>query len=61
VRQDSCHRISLEVYAHNRRAQRTYEQAGFVVEGRMRGALRLGGRRIDVIVMAALATEWSGA
>lgn len=53
------HRISLEVYAHNPRAQRTYEQAGFVVEGRMRDALLLGDRRIDAIVMAALATEWS--
>lgn len=53
------HRISLEVYAHNPRARRTYEQAGFVVEGRMRDALLLGDRRIDAIVMAALANEWS--
>lgn len=53
------HRVSLEVYAHNPRAQRAYEKAGFVVEGRMRDALLLDGRRIDAIIMAALAPEWA--
>lgn len=53
------HRVALEVYAHNPRAQRAYETAGYRVEGRLRDALLLDGRRIDAVVMAALASEWS--
>lgn len=53
------HRVSLEVYAHNPRAQRAYEKSGFVVEGRMRDALLLDGQRIDAIIMAALAPQWA--
>jgi RimJ/RimL family protein N-acetyltransferase len=54
------HRVELQVYAHNPRAQRAYEKAGFRVEGRLRDVLLQDGRRIDAVVMAALATEWSG-
>ena len=37
------HRVSLEVYAFNPRAQRAYEKAGFVREGVRRDALRFDG------------------
>jgi ribosomal protein S18 acetylase RimI-like enzyme len=37
------HRIELEVFAFNPRAQRAYEKAGFVVEGVRRDALRWDG------------------
>jgi len=43
------------VYAFNPRAQRAYEKAGFVVEGRRREALRWDGEWVDAIVMSVLA------
>lgn len=52
------HRISLGVYAFNPRAQRAYEKAGFVVEGRFRDALLWDGEWVDEIMMSVLATEW---
>ncbi|MGW6277537.1 GNAT family N-acetyltransferase [Kribbella sp. NPDC055071] len=52
------HRISLGVYAFNPRAQRAYEKAGFVVEGRLRDALLWDGEWVDEIVMSVLATDW---
>lgn len=51
------HRVELEVYAFNPRAQRAYEKAGFVVEGRRREALRGDGEWIDAIVMGVLADD----
>lgn len=51
------HRVSLEVYAVNPRAQRAYEKAGFLVEGRMRDALRWDGEWVDAIVMSVLSTD----
>ncbi|MER8185469.1 GNAT family protein [Kitasatospora sp. NPDC094015] len=52
------HRVELEVFAHNPRAVRAYEKAGFVHEGRSRQALLWDGERHDVLRMAALRTEW---
>ncbi|QNE37537.1 GNAT family N-acetyltransferase [Leifsonia shinshuensis] len=48
------HRVELEVFAFNPRAQRAYEKAGFVVEGRRRDALRWDGEWVDAIVMGCL-------
>jgi RimJ/RimL family protein N-acetyltransferase len=56
----ALHRVELEVYAHNPRAQRAYEKAGYAVEGVRRDALLLDGRRIDAVLMSALATTWRG-
>lgn len=52
------HRAELEVFAHNPRALRTYERAGFVVEGRRRDAFVFDGARIDAITMSVLRPEW---
>lgn len=52
------HRIELEVYSFNPRAQRVYEKAGFVIEGRRRDALLFDGERIDAIMMSVLKPEW---
>nr|WP_281386554.1 GNAT family protein [Jiangella mangrovi] len=52
------HRVDLEVYAFNPRAQRSYEKAGFVVEGRLRESLLWDGERVDTIVMGLLRTDW---
>jgi RimJ/RimL family protein N-acetyltransferase len=51
------HRVELEVYSHNPRAQRVYEKCGFRVEGRRRGALLWNGDRYDAVVMGLLRTD----
>ncbi|WP_223360716.1 GNAT family N-acetyltransferase [Leifsonia sp. ZF2019] len=48
------HRVELEVYAFNPRAQRAYEKAGFELEGRRRDALRWDGEWVDTLVMGCL-------
>lgn len=53
------HRIDLEVYAFNPRAQRVYEKAGFAVEGRRREALEYDGQRVDAIIMGQLRSDWA--
>jgi RimJ/RimL family protein N-acetyltransferase len=55
------HRVELEVYAFNPRAQRVYEKSGFTVEGIKRDALSYDNQRTDAIMMAALAPEWTAA
>jgi RimJ/RimL family protein N-acetyltransferase len=51
------HRVHLEVYDFNPRAQRVYEKCGFIREGRHRDALLWEGQRHDAISMAILATD----
>ncbi|RSM83775.1 GNAT family N-acetyltransferase [Amycolatopsis sp. WAC 01375] len=51
------HRVSLEVFDYNPRAQRAYEKAGFVREGLQREALWWDGEWHDVITMAVLGTD----
>ncbi len=53
------HRVSLEVYAVNPRAQHVYEKAGFTVEGIKRDALRFDGQRVNAVMMSILAHEWT--
>jgi RimJ/RimL family protein N-acetyltransferase len=52
------HRVGLSVFAFNARALRSYEKAGFVVEGRLREAIFRDGRWWDEVQMGALADEW---
>jgi RimJ/RimL family protein N-acetyltransferase len=52
------HRVELEVYAFNPRAQSVYERAGFVREGVRRDALYWDGEYTDAITMAILAHDW---
>ncbi len=51
-------RISLSVFEYNPRAIRSYEKAGFVIEGRARQYLQREGRRWDVIYMGILREDW---
>lgn len=51
-------RMTLIVFEYNQRARRAYEKAGFVVEGRIRGAMLRDGRRWDWLIMGALREEW---
>lgn len=54
----NLHRISLEVYSHNKRAQRAYERVGFIHEGAMREAYFRNGRYYDNLIMGILRSEW---
>jgi RimJ/RimL family protein N-acetyltransferase len=54
----NLHRVSLDVFEYNLRAIRSYEKAGFVVEGRARQFLNRDGRRWDLIFMGILREEW---
>jgi hypothetical protein len=51
------HRLHLQVFDFNPRAQRAYEKCGFVREGVHRDALRWEGGWHDAISMAILATD----
>ena len=48
------HRVELEVFDFNLRAQKSYAKSGFTVEGVKRDGLLWEGARHDVIMMAAL-------
>lgn len=55
----NLHRVTLSVFGNNARAMRSYEKAGFRPEGRMRGAMRRDGERIDIVYMGVLRSEFS--
>ncbi len=54
----NLHRVSLDTFEYNPRAIRSYEKAGFKIEGRVRQLLNREGRRWDVIYMGILREEW---
>lgn len=51
-------RVSLEVYEYNPRAVRSYEKAGFRLEGRTRKDVLREGKRSDTLWMGILREEW---
>ena len=53
-------RVHLEVIASNTAAIRSYEKAGFVVEGRQREHAWVRGHYEDMVRMGILRSEWSG-
>jgi ribosomal protein S18 acetylase RimI-like enzyme len=52
ARTRGARRLTLRVLAHNEAAVRLYEQAGFVVEGVLRGEFFLDGNYVDDTLMA---------
>lgn len=52
-------RLSLIVFEHNPRGIRSYQKAGFVLEGRVCGAMLRDGRRWDWLYMGILREEWA--
>ncbi|MCA9954157.1 MAG: GNAT family N-acetyltransferase [Anaerolineales bacterium] len=55
----NLHRIDLEVYDFNPRAQHVYEKVGFVREGILRDALLWNGRYHNAILMSILEDEYA--
>ncbi|WP_417540239.1 GNAT family N-acetyltransferase [Microbacterium maritypicum] len=51
------HRVSLDVFSFNPRAQRSSEKAGFRHEGRQRDTMFWDGEWVDSILMAVLSTD----
>jgi len=54
-------RVSLEAFAHNTRAIRSYEKAGLQIEGLQRQWEGRDGERRDVVSMGVLREEWEAA
>ncbi|MFM8321297.1 MAG: GNAT family N-acetyltransferase [Chloroflexota bacterium] len=54
----NLNRIFLQVYDTNPRAIRSYEKAGFVLEGRLRQDMYKHGQYLDVLIMAMLRSEY---
>ena len=52
------HRLELDVFSFNPRAERAYLKAGFKREGVLRDAVLDGNRYADDILMALLEDEW---
>lgn len=52
------HRLELDVFSFNPRAEKAYKKAGFRVEGILRDAVRDKGQYADDILMAILEDEW---
>ncbi len=57
-RELNLNRIQLSVYAHNWRAIRAYQKAGFVHEGCLRQAQYVNGEYVDEYRFAILREEW---
>jgi RimJ/RimL family protein N-acetyltransferase len=56
----NLHRLWLRVFESNQRAIRSYEKAGFKLEGRFRKAQFIEGMYEDVMIMSMLQPEWQG-
>lgn len=54
------HNVDLVVFAWNKPAIRCYEKAGFRQIGHRRGGAVCMGRRFDVVIMDAIAEEFTG-
>ncbi|MBO3286476.1 GNAT family protein [Paenibacillus sp. FSL M8-0228] len=55
----NLNRVGLDVIEYNTQAIRTYEKAGFQLEGRVRSAVLRDGNSYDRIMMGILYSEWS--
>ncbi len=54
----NLHRVSLGVFDYNARARRSYEKAGFVVEGHARATVARDSQRRGEYLMGILREEW---
>jgi diamine N-acetyltransferase len=54
----NLNRIALDVHSTNLRAIRSYEKAGFTLEGCKRQAIYKNGKYVDILIMSVLKSEW---
>jgi RimJ/RimL family protein N-acetyltransferase len=54
----NLHRLWLRVFETNQGAIRSYEKAGFTLEGKFREAQYLEGKYVNVMIMSVLSSEW---
>jgi RimJ/RimL family protein N-acetyltransferase len=54
----NLNRIYLRVHSTNPRARRSYEKAGFILEGTLREAVYRHGKYADIHIMSVLRSEW---
>lgn len=54
----NLHRVTLGVFGYNPRAIRSYEKAGFQLEGVERQTLHRDGQRWDIHIMGVLRADW---
>lgn len=54
----NVYRVSLGLFEYNPRALKSYQKAGFRLEGRTRGDAMREGKRIDSLWMGILREEW---
>lgn len=54
----NLYRVTLGTFSYNPRAIRSYEKAGFVIEGCERQFLNRDGHRYDSYIMGILQSEW---
>lgn len=52
------HRLYLKVFETNQRAIRSYQKAGFILEGKMREGQYQNGVYVDIVLMSILRHEW---
>lgn len=57
-RHTTLHRVELEVFSFNPRAQHVYLQNGFTIEGRRRDAHKFDGEYVDALTMSILRPEY---
>lgn len=57
----NLHRVSLSLHAYNERARRSYEKAGFKLEGCIRGEGLREGQHTNALYMGILRSEWESA
>ena len=55
-----AHRLWLDLKADNSRAQALYDSEGFVIEGRLRDAVKSGAGFESLLVMSMLHSEFAG-
>ncbi|MGE7024479.1 GNAT family N-acetyltransferase [Solibacillus cecembensis] len=51
-------RLQLEVFSHNKRGIKAYENTGFIQEGILRESLNYNGKYSDEIIMSILKTDY---
>jgi RimJ/RimL family protein N-acetyltransferase len=54
----NLHRLNLDVYAFNERAQKCYRKVGFREEGKRREAIYINGAYHDLLTLGLLVDEW---